>query len=208
MKKLFLLCFILSFFQLAAFSQSCLPEGITFTSKAQIDSFQVNYPGCTIIEGDVTIAGNDISNLAGLNVLDSILGKLDIGGGNDLIDLSGLESLKFIGESLNVDFCEYLRYFSGLNNLTTISGSLHIEFNDRLTSITGLQNLSSVGVLSIYANEELVSFSGLGNLDSITWDLSIIGNYMLSSLDGLPAFTTIAYPPTTIDNRLLERWLW
>ncbi len=33
----------------------CLPEGITFTTQAQIDNFQLNYPGCTEIEGDMKI---------------------------------------------------------------------------------------------------------------------------------------------------------
>ena len=33
----------------------CLPQGIIFTIQAQIDSFQVNYPGCTEIEGYVEI---------------------------------------------------------------------------------------------------------------------------------------------------------
>jgi S-formylglutathione hydrolase FrmB len=53
---------------------SCLPQGITFTNQAQIDNFQTNYPGCTEIEGDVTIAGDDITNLNGLSVLTSIGG--------------------------------------------------------------------------------------------------------------------------------------
>jgi hypothetical protein len=191
MKKLLFFCFISLFFQISSFSQSCLPEGITFTSQAQIDSFQVNYPGCSTIEGDVTIAGDDISNLVGLDVIDSILGRLDIWCGYDLTDLAGFENLKYIGENLNVENCEYLRYFSGLNNLTTINGSLDIEFNNRLTSISGLANLSSVREVIIIANLELVSFSGIGGLDSITGDLSIENNYMLSSLDGLASLTKI-----------------
>jgi hypothetical protein len=38
-----------------AYSQGCLPEGITFTTQAQIDSFQINYPGCNAVEGNVII---------------------------------------------------------------------------------------------------------------------------------------------------------
>lgn len=33
--------------------ESCLPDGIHFTTQAQIDRVQYNYPGCTEIEGDV-----------------------------------------------------------------------------------------------------------------------------------------------------------
>jgi len=60
------------------------PKGITFTTQAQIDSFQVNYPGCMGIEGFVVITdsygGDDITNLNGLNVLTSIGGDLQIYG--------------------------------------------------------------------------------------------------------------------------------
>ena len=70
MKKLTLIILTFSFllftFYLNAQSP-CLPEGITFTTQEQIDSFQINYPGCTEIEGDVQICGNDITNLNGLN---------------------------------------------------------------------------------------------------------------------------------------------
>ena len=57
-------------------SQSCLPDGITFTTQEQIDNFQTDYPNCSIIEGDIEINGDDISNLNGLIVLKSIGGAL------------------------------------------------------------------------------------------------------------------------------------
>jgi len=62
MKKL-LLTLLITFLSLVLLSQGCLPEGITFTTQAQIDSFPINYPGCTEIEGDVGIVGDDIYNL-------------------------------------------------------------------------------------------------------------------------------------------------
>ena len=37
-------------------SQSCFPGGITFTSQAEVDNFIIDYPDCTTIEGDITIA--------------------------------------------------------------------------------------------------------------------------------------------------------
>jgi hypothetical protein len=57
MKKLILLVAAMAFCHTIAFSQGCLPEGITFTTQEQIDNFQANYPGCTEIEGDVNING-------------------------------------------------------------------------------------------------------------------------------------------------------
>ena len=95
MKKFYILLFSVLFLN-SAWTQSCLPEGITFVSQPQIDSFQINYPGCKKIEGDVTIndtTSNGIKNLNGLNVLSSIKGDLFIGYGRGLEDLSGLDSL-------------------------------------------------------------------------------------------------------------------
>jgi hypothetical protein len=43
----FILLFALSSMLLRAqFGCTCLPEGIYFSTQAQIDDFQVNYPGC------------------------------------------------------------------------------------------------------------------------------------------------------------------
>ena len=79
-------------------AQSCLPEGITFTTQAQVDSFQINYQSCSEIEGNVIISGPDISDLNGLNVLTSIEGNLEIYNDSLLTDLTGLDNLSSIGD--------------------------------------------------------------------------------------------------------------
>ena len=61
--------FIFLLFTYHLSSQPCLPEGIIFTTQAEIDNFQTSYPGCTEIEGDVTISGDDINNFIGLRTL-------------------------------------------------------------------------------------------------------------------------------------------
>lgn len=69
MYKTYLLSFLLLIFCSSLFSQPCLPEGITFSTQEQIDNFQEDYPGCTVIEGGVLIEGTDITNLDGLDVI-------------------------------------------------------------------------------------------------------------------------------------------
>lgn len=79
MKKLALILAASFFFQLNIFSQPYLPQGITFWTQSDIDSFQSNYPYCAEIEGDVTIGvygSSDITNLVGLNVVTAIGGEL------------------------------------------------------------------------------------------------------------------------------------
>jgi len=73
---------------------SCLPDGVTFTTQAEIDNFQTNYPGCTEIEGNVTINGDDITNLNGLENLTSIGGDLEIYYNETLVSLAGLENIQ------------------------------------------------------------------------------------------------------------------
>lgn len=57
-------------------AQPCLPQGITFSSQEQVDAFKTNFPGCSEIEGDVLVQGNDITNLDSLHILKVIGGYL------------------------------------------------------------------------------------------------------------------------------------
>lgn len=113
MKSLALLLTLLIPFSLL--SQSCLPEGIEFTTQAKIDSFQINYPSCTEIEGFVTIGGSDITNLDSLITISGIGGSLLIGhyymrpddgyvfaGNPNLINIQGFQNLISIGGSLQL----------------------------------------------------------------------------------------------------------
>lgn len=76
MRKLLFILIAIFLFQLLTVSQPCLPEGITFTTQEQVDSFQINYPNCTEIDGNVLIEGNEIINLEGLSVLTAVDGYL------------------------------------------------------------------------------------------------------------------------------------
>ncbi|MEM9823536.1 MAG: hypothetical protein AAF985_20800, partial [Bacteroidota bacterium] len=76
-------------------AQGCLADGITFTSQQEIDDFPTNYPGCTEIEGPVTIGilfgTNDITNLNGLSQITSMM-SIKIQSNNSLEDLTGLNN--------------------------------------------------------------------------------------------------------------------
>jgi len=147
--------------------EACLPEGITFTTQAQIDSFAIIYPNCTEIEGDVLIGGwngSDITNLNGLIVLTSIGGNLEILGTSSLTSLTGLD------------------------NLTSIPGSLFIAGNAALTSLAGLDNIIAIGNYfqifivengTVIGNSALISLSGLESLASIGGSALIGGSDVL-----------------------------
>lgn len=161
-------------------SQSCLPQGITFTTQDQIDNFQTNYPGCAEIEGDVKIEGSNITNLNGLNVLTACNGEFNIEDCVYLTNLSGLDNLNSLG-ALNIVFNSSLIDLQGLENLTSVVDDFLLYGNNALVDLTGLGSLSTIGgELSIKNNSSLISLSGLSNLDSAS-HLFVTGNTSLAT---------------------------
>lgn len=202
-----------------ASSQSCLPDGITFSTQQEIDSFQINYPNCKQILGDVVIVGVDINNLLGLNILESIGGQLTIGGyywcnpqlssirGLDSItiiggglsiientalkDLKGFSSLQEIGGSLFLTANHSLECIASLNSLTSVENDIRIQSNYALTYLNGLNNLSSVeGIFEFYQNSNLVDLSGIENLTHVG-NLSLNHNYNLENINALENLISI-----------------
>ncbi len=213
MKSPILLICTLFVFQLTSYSQGCLPEGITFTSQTQIDSFQFNYPNCTEIEGDVVIESADdidISDLFGLSTITSIAGSLSIVDNYELTSLEGLGNLLYIGsdliiglfDSYGIGLCgnPLLTNLSGLDKLSTIGGSLKIIGNHQLNNLQGLNDLTSIGgnlvigyswFLGSCGNNSLSNVDGLENLTFIGGSLKIYANHSLTNLLGLNGLTSI-----------------
>jgi hypothetical protein len=203
MKKLYILLFALVPNH-SLMAQGCLPDGIIFSTQAQIDSFQINYPGCSVIDGSITIYGNNITNLSGLNVLTSIGGNLQIENNCGLTNLTGLEYLTFIGGDLKLsNTC--LTSLSGLNNLITLGQDLFCYSAWLLTSLNGLGNLNTIGRNLFISCSSISNFTGVDNLTHIGGDLTIGnfywgGNTSLTSLTGLESLTSISGSLTISSN--------
>ena len=185
------------------------PDNITFSTQGQIDSFQINYPGCTEIMGNVIINGSDIINLNGLDSLVSIGGCLKIENNPLLANLDGLQSLVSIGKfgmpngdsysewGLSISNNTALISLSGLDSLMTVEGCVDIRDNYSLTSISSLIKLSSIGTCSFsfitgggvasisIGRSSLKSLDGLQNIDSLAGYFSIYDNDSLASLSSL-----------------------
>ncbi len=204
MKKISLIIIALFLIQVNVLTQPCLPEGITFITQAQIDSFQYDYLGCTEIEGNVEIFGNDITNLDSLSVLTSIGGSLAVYGNPLLNNLLGLENIETIGGILYIGSNPLLISLSGLENISSVSGYLSIIGNNSLINLVGLNNVTSIGGwLGIYGNYNLLSLTGLENLTTIGVGLMICENYTLLSLQGLENLTAIGGPIEIWNNAAL-----
>lgn len=194
---------------------NCLPEGITFTTQEQINNFQINYPGCTEIEGDVTIQGDDITNLNGLDVLSSIEGNLliienysltsltglegvsliggdfHLGGNDTLISLMGLEGLISIGGNINVANNDMIMNFEGLSNLNYIGNSVSITYNSNLQNLAGFEDITTINGDLWFEWNGIINLTGLENLISINGNLGFKGEYNLQDLIALQNLTNI-----------------
>jgi len=133
------------------YAQSCLPEGITFTTQSQIDSFQILYPNCTEIEGYVHIPyPNSVSSLQGLNAITAIGGELLISDCEELPTLSGLNNLQSIGGGLSLISNNNLLNLHALQNLRAISGGLTISWNYRIKSLSGIDSLNTETIATLH----------------------------------------------------------
>ncbi len=146
----------------------------------------MNYPDCTEIEGDMSINGNNISNLNGLSVLTSVGGDLNITATQFLQNLSGLENLIFVGGHMDFRVNSNINSLSGLGKLNKIGGYLRFDENNSLPNLMGLTNLDSIGGnLIISSNNSLINLSGLENVSFIGGSIRIFANDSLISLTGL-----------------------
>ena len=197
------------------YGQICYNNGVTFASQAEVDLFPVINPGCTIIGGDFTINGSDITNLDslysiekingdfeiysnsltsfdGLNNLDTIHGEFSIQGGPFITNCQGLESLKKIGNpnSLSNFSSNTLVNFSGLDSLTSFDGDIHIAFCQNLTSFQGMESVTSMGQLNVSDCNNLTSLQGLNSVQSI--DFLSLFYLPITNLDGLESLQTVS----------------
>jgi len=117
---------------------------LTFNTQAAIDDFLYN--GCETIQGDLTITGDDITNLNGLRNVKTITGDLKIWNNTILETLEGLESLETIGGTLWVRINPSLRNLSGMPEIESVH-SIQVEYNKVLESIFA-QNLAKIESLS------------------------------------------------------------
>lgn len=205
MKKFTLLFVLAIFIHVMALSQSCLPNGIVFTMQTEVDSFQINYPGCNIIEGDIEITGEHITNLDSLIVLTGIDGDLFIGYSTVLTNITGLANVTYVGQTTRIYMNSGLTSLEGLNNIESIGQNLRITNNDILTDISAFSSLISVGEnLRIYNNSALTTLTGLENVTSVGDNLRVTNNPSLVSLLALSSITSIAGELTVDNNDALE----
>ena len=169
-------------------------NSVEFTTQAQVNAFD---QGCTVIDGQLTIRGDDIQNLTALSNVEQV-DALKVFLTTKLANLSGLDALQTVTQCILFQENENLTSLTGLEKLSRIGGEpnegtgclglgLFVHWNPQLRDLDGLKVLSSItGDLSIWNNDNLLYLRGLAALDEVTLGyLDIRGNDFLRHLDGL-----------------------
>ncbi|MBN8681296.1 MAG: hypothetical protein J0L99_01525 [Chitinophagales bacterium] len=153
---------------------------------------------------NLSITGNAISNLNGLNNLQTVSTSLGIGNNPNLNDLTALSMLQSAGNIAIVDN-DALVSLNGLDALTNITNDgLYFQYNNSLTDLTALDGLLALpGGLYLEDNDALQNLQGLHHIQSIGY-LTIQGNAILPNLNGLNQLGSTAGGIFIIDNPILS----
>ncbi len=204
MKKqiLLYLFIVLTFIQVDA--QTCLPEGISFSNQAEVNSFPQDYPGCITVLGNIAISNSSILNLDSLIYIQEIGGDLSVYYGSPIEGLDGLNNLYHIGGDLNIIETTSLENLTGLEGLTQVDGLLRITQNEALINLEGLNNLDTIltGNLQIGNNAQLISLDGLNNLKFAS-GLRLYNNESLQNINGLESLEKVPWVFEIRNNTVL-----
>lgn len=135
---------------------------------------------------------HELTDLTGLNNLDSVYQNISINQCNGLVSLEGLNNLRTVG-SFGVRSCPEFTSFSGLENLERLRrGGFLIRNLPQLENLTGLEGLVEIdneagtgGGMSIISNHNLLTLTGLNNLLTLSGSMNIDNNNGLVDLTGL-----------------------
>ena len=180
---------------------TCSAEIITFNSQAEVDAFGP----CERFEGNIAIAGADITNLEALRGLKEITEGLFIRStATSLESLEGLNDLEKIGHILEIVGTQVgdttkipLANLDALSKVTSL-GRLLIS-GTNLQQVDGLSNLVEItGYTSTFGNSEtftsgstqfvgndLLESLNLSSLTTVNGDLTIGGNTKLTNIRSL-----------------------
>ena len=188
-------------------AQTCLPNGITLFNQTKVNSFPQDYPGCSVILGDVTITSSVI-NLDSLYVLTEIQGDLDLVQTPNLLNTEGLINLEKIGGDFYLHTNATnppLNNLNGFNNLTEIGGSLRFQAVKNINNLVGLENLTTVGgSFSLITNDAMVDLTGLNSLKTIGDSLYIGKQNIIGNIDQLMTLDSVGGSIRIAENGNLE----
>jgi hypothetical protein len=142
-----------------------------------------------IFTGDATIAGT--ADVAWMANVQELTGSLHVDS-TALTNLTGLENLQSVQGNVTITNNASLTNINGLSGLESVGGYISLQSNGVLSNVNGLAALTTVGsYFQIYGNSQLLDLDGLANLASVAGYFNIQSNAVLTNLDGLANLTTV-----------------
>jgi len=132
----------------------------------------------------------DVSNLDGLDGLETVLGHVALIGNPLLVDTRGLFLLKEVNGFLKIDSNPLLEEFFG-GNLMAV-GALILSNNDSLYRFTGLDTLTTAGEVYITDNPAMWSLNGFYGL-RVAERISLARNPLINRLDEFGNLEAVGY---------------
>ncbi|MCC6815595.1 MAG: T9SS type A sorting domain-containing protein [Saprospiraceae bacterium] len=189
---LVLICF-------AKIHSQCGPISIVLSNQAQVDSFSINFPQCHRIDGNITISGNDIENLDGLLLIDSIDRRLEISNCPNLYNLYGLRNLTVV-QDLHISQCPLIEDLVPFQKLQLASNSLYL-YKLNIKNLKGLEKVYFIRQLHINDLDQLEELVGLDSLKTAS-TVRIADCGELKSLKGLRKDIEISQLELVQNNKL------
>jgi hypothetical protein len=189
----------------------CPTGNIVLVSQSDLAAFVAGNPGCSTIEGDLTIGDattpplSNIPSLQSLSGITAINGKLTIRGNTFLTSLNGLENLTKLGK-LEISYNAVLSSIAALSNMSPLDTSIFdvtIRANDSLRTVNGLEGIKTAMAVTIHNSSSLKNLEGLSNLTYLSRDLSLFGNG-LTSLHGLENLVRVGGLGITTNRSLVD----
>ncbi|SRX54341.1 T9SS type A sorting domain-containing protein [Aequorivita sp. CIP111184] len=145
---------------------TCPTAAIILSTQSDIDNFATSYPGCTNFLIDITVEGANITNLQGLNQVESCSSNFEIRNNPQLQSLEGLENLTYTGQLFKIVNNPLLQDLQGLNSFT--GRGIYLLENDGLLNLNGLDSYTDGQTTFVDFNDSLIDISALNVISNFT----------------------------------------
>ncbi len=145
---------------------TCPTDAIVLSTQAEIDNFANTYPGCTNFLFDIKVEGPNITNLQGLEQIESCAAYFRIQNNPQLQSLAGLDNLTSTFQILTINNNPLLVDLQGLNSFT--GGSIYLLENDGLLSLDGLNSYTNGQTTFVDFNDSLQDISALNVISNFS----------------------------------------
>ena len=173
-------------------SDTTYTGNIAVNTQAQVNALRNTLAGKTIIDGNVTIVGSDITDLAPLGSIVRITGYFSVSRNRELTDLGDFPVLQTIGGYFLVRNNDLLTDLGDFPVLQTIGGSFGVSRNRELTDLGDFSALQTIGEsFNVNSNDSLTTLSNFPSLQSIGGRFEVGINSKLTDLGDFPVLQSI-----------------